>query len=145
EPFATLNMGFGSGDNRTRVVENRQRFGQAVGFDPERLVTLRQVHGHRVVWLSEGDDPASVRGTQADALVSDRPELPLAVITADCFPVMLIVPTVPLVGIDHSGRRGTAEQIVPTTVRQMCTRFELRPDAVFDATGPSIGRCCYEL
>jgi YfiH family protein len=144
-PYATLNMGFGSGDDRARVTQNRQRFGRAVGFDPERLVTLRQVHGHRVVFLSPGDDPASVRGTPADALISSCPEIPLAVITADCFPVVLVVPSVPLVGIAHSGRRGTAERVVPTAILQMCGRFSLRPDAVFAAIGPGIGGCCYEV
>ena len=144
-PYATLNLGFGSGDDRMRVVQNRQRFGRAVGFDPECLVTLRQVHGQRVVFLSTGDDPTSVRGTQADALISDCPEIPLAVITADCFPVVLVVPTVPAIGIVHSGRRGTAERIVPITVSQICERFGLRPDAVFAAIGPGIGSCCYEV
>jgi YfiH family protein len=144
-PYASLNMGFGSGDERERVLQNRRRFGQAVGFSPERLVTLRQVHGRRVVLLTAADDPAQVRGMAADALITDRPDTPLAVITADCFPVVLVAPSLPLVGIAHAGRRGTAARVVPAVVERMCERFGLRPEAVFAAIGPGIGGCCYEV
>ena len=144
-PYAALNMGFGSGDDRRRVTQNRARFGQAVEFDPDRLATLRQVHGHRVALLRTTDDPAVVRGMSADALITSHAEIPVAVITADCFPVVLVAPTLPLVGIAHSGRRGTAEGVVPAVVHQMCTRFGVRPDAIFAAIGPGIGVCCYEI
>lgn len=145
EPFASLNMGFGSGDERWCVAQNRERFGRAVGFDPERLVTLHQVHGRRVVLLSPADDPAMVRGTRADALITSRPDTPLGIITADCFPVVLVAPTLPLIGIVHSGRKGTADSVVPTAVHQMCQQFNLRPDAIFASIGPGIGVCCYEV
>jgi YfiH family protein len=144
-PYASLNMGFGGGDERWRVAQNRARFGDAVGFHPERLVTLRQVHGHRVVLVSAADDPAVIHGTPADALITICPDTPLAVITADCFPVVLVAPSLPLIGIAHAGRRGTAEGIVSTVVHQMCERFRLRPDAIFATIGPGIGACCYEV
>jgi polyphenol oxidase len=144
-PYAGLNLGFGSGDDRARVRDNRRRFARALGFDPGALVTLRQVHGHGVVVLSAGDDPEAARGTRADALISDRPQLPLAVITADCFPVVLVAPSRPVIGIVHSGRRGTAEEVVPRAVQRLCARFGIEPGGVFVAIGPGIGGCCYEV
>jgi polyphenol oxidase len=144
-PYAWLNQGFGSGDDRPRVWDNRRRFARAIGFDPKALVTLRQVHGDGVVVLTEGDDPEAARGTQADALITDRPQLPLAVITADCFPVLLVAPSHPVIGIVHSGRRGTAEEVVPRAVHRLCDRFGVRPGRVFVAIGPGIGGCCYEV
>ena len=51
-PYASLNLGFGTGDDRAYVLRNRARFGQAVGFDPDNLMTLRQVHGNHVVVLT---------------------------------------------------------------------------------------------
>jgi YfiH family protein len=143
--YASLNMGFGSGDDRELVAHNRQRFAQAVGFSAGRLVTLRQVHGHRIVFLRTTDDPAQVRGTPADALITDCPDIPLAVITADCFPVVLVAPSRPLIGIAHAGRRGTAEGVITGAVHQMCERFDLHPAALFAAIGPGIGGCCYEI
>jgi YfiH family protein len=144
-PYAFLNLGLGSGDDRTRVHENRRRFGHAVGFDVDALVALRQVHGNQVAVLSAERDPRLVRGTPGDALITDRPLLPLAVITADCFPVILSAPSLPAAGIVHSGRTGTVAQVVPVAIELMCQEFRLRPEAVFAAIGPGIGGCCYEV
>jgi YfiH family protein len=144
-PYTAMNLGFGSGDERARVQRNRDRFARAVGYSGAQLVTLRQVHGNHVVILTEGDDPAAVRGTPADALVTDRPEVPIAVITADCFPVVLAAPSVPAIAVIHSGRRGTAARVVPVALACLCNQFRIQPGAVSVAIGPGIGGCCYEV
>jgi YfiH family protein len=144
-PYASLNLGFGGGDERARVALNRQRFAQALGFAPECLVTLRQVHGQRVVVLGEDDDPAAVRGSEADALITQRPETPLGVITADCYPVVLLAPQVPAVGIVHAGRRGTAQRVVAAAALQMRARFGVVAETLYAIIGPGIGGCCYEV
>jgi YfiH family protein len=143
--YASLNLGFGSGDERGRVQENRRRYGHAVGFDAEALVALRQVHGNRVAVLSAGDAPHALRGSPGDALITDRPRLPLAVITADCFPVVLVAPNGPAVGIAHAGRRGTAAQLVPAAIELMCREYGVTPQGIVAAVGPGIGGCCYEV
>jgi polyphenol oxidase len=144
-PYASLNLSVGGGDDPRHVQENRRRFSRAIGYDAAALVALRQVHGNRVAVLAAGRDPRIVRGIPGDALITDRPQLPLAVITADCFPVILVAPHLPAVGIIHSGRKGTAAQVVPTTIELMCQEFGVQPDAVFTAIGPGIGGCCYEV
>jgi YfiH family protein len=144
-PYGALNLGLGSGDERPRVQTNRQRFGAVVGFDAETLVTLRQVHGNRVIVLTEADDPAAVKGTPADALVTSRALVPLAVITADCFPVLLVAPCVPAIGVVHAGRRGTAARVTEITAKLLCARFNIAPQALYAAIGPGIGGCCYEV
>jgi polyphenol oxidase len=144
-PYTSLNLGFGSGDDRPRVAANRARFGRAIGINPSDLVALRQVHGNRVVALTEATDPQLVRGTPGDGLITDRPHLPLAVITADCFPVVLVAPNLPAVGIVHSGRKGTAARVVPAAIELLCREFHVQPGSVYAAIGPGIGRCCYEV
>jgi polyphenol oxidase len=144
-PYASLNLGLGSGDDRASVLRNRVRFGQAVGFNPDNLLTLRQVHGNRVIVLAKTNDPSLVRGSPGDGLITNRSHLPLAVITADCFPVVLAAPSLPVVGIIHAGRKGTAARVVPAAIALMCEEFDLSPAAVFAAIGPGIGRCCYEV
>jgi len=144
-PYASLNLGFGSGDSRACVLRNRARFGQAVGFAPDDLMTLRQVHGNQVIVVTEASDPSFVRGMPGDGMITNRSRLPLAVITADCFPVVIAAPSLPAVGILHAGRRGTAARVVPTAIALMCEQFKMSPEAVFIAIGPGIGRCCYEV
>ncbi len=109
------------------------------------LVTLRQVHGNRVVILTEATDPESIRGKPGDGLVTNRPNLPLGVITADCFPVVLAAPHLPAVGIVHAGRKGIAAGVVSVAVALMSQTFDASPEALFVAIGPGIGRCCYEV
>lgn len=144
-PYASLNLGFGGDDERARVQINRQRFAQATGVNAEALVLLRQVHGSHVVPVTRMDDPLSVKGTPGDALITNQPEVPLAVITADCFPVVLVAPEAPAVGIVHAGRRGTAVRITQAAVDCMCDRFGVRPQGLYAAIGPGIGGCCYEV
>jgi polyphenol oxidase len=144
-PYASLNLGFGSGDDRACVDANRARFGRAVGIDPRDLVALRQVHGNRVVVLREATDPQRVRGTPGDGLITNQPHLPLAVLTADCFPVVLAAPSVSAVGIVHAGRKGIATHILSVAIERLCQEFQVQPEAVFAAIGPGIGRCCYEV
>jgi polyphenol oxidase len=144
-PYASLNLGLGSGDDRTRVQGNRARFGQSIGINLRDLVTLRQVHGNRVVALTKAADPQLMQGTPGDGLITNRPSLPLAVITADCFPVVLAAPCAPAVGIVHAGRKGTAARVVPTAIELMSQEFDAPPEALFAAIGPGIGPCCYEV
>jgi polyphenol oxidase len=144
-PYASLNLGVGSGDDRTRVQRNRARFARSIGINPRDLVTLRQVHGNRVVVLTEATDSQLIRGAPGDGLLTNRPELPLGVITADCFPVVLAAPHVPAVGIVHAGRQGIAAGVVSTAIALMSQAFDAPPEALFVAIGPGIGRCCYEV
>ena len=145
EPYASLNLGFGSGDDRACVRDNRCRFSRAVGFAPDVLVTLQQVHSDRVLLVTAEDDVEAVRGAPADALISDRPRLPLGIITADCFPVILVAPQRPALGIVHSGRHGTAHGVVLAAIQLLYKRFGANPTDVFAAIGPGIGGCCYEI
>ena len=144
-PYASLNLGFGSGDSRAHVLRNRARFGRAVGINADDLVTLRQVHGNQVLVLTEASDPQLVQGSPGDGLITNRPDCPLAVITADCFPVVLAAPSLPAVGVVHAGRKGTAVQVVAAAVALMRQAFAVLPEAVFAAIGPGIGQCCYEV
>jgi polyphenol oxidase len=144
-PFASLNLGFGGGDDRLYVQENRARFGRAVGFNPSDLIVLQQVHGSQIIVLRQTHDPLLMRGMPGDGLITTRPELPLGIITADCFPVIIAAPTVPAAGIVHAGRKGIALRIVSGAIELLCREFHVPPAAVFVAVGPGIGRCCYEV
>src|SRR5262245_62076965 len=141
-PYTSLNLGYGTGDSRACVLRNRARFCRAIGFDPDDLMTLRQVHGNRVVVLTTESGLSLAPGMSGDGLITNRAHLPLAVITADCFPVVLAVPSLPAVGILHAGRMGTARQLVRTAIARLCQEFEVSAQAVFAAIGPGIGGCC---
>lgn len=103
-----------------------------------RLVTVSQVHGAAVI------DAADVGpGAEADALVSDRPGVVIAVRVADCVPILLDGPGV--VAAIHAGWRGTVADIVRRTLTVLRERHGVPPEALRAAIGPAICGDCYEV
>ncbi|MBI2528108.1 MAG: peptidoglycan editing factor PgeF [Candidatus Rokubacteria bacterium] len=99
----------------------------------------RQVHGAEVVEARAGGSVG-----RGDALVSDRPGLPLAVFTADCLPIVLFDPAGGRLAVAHAGWRGTV-QSVARAVADALARAGAPRESLLAAIGPSIGPCCYEV
>ena len=115
----------------------------SVGGDATRLARVRQVHGAAVRVVRTGDLDAPV--PDADAVVTNVAGLAVAVVAADCVPVLLADPRTGAVAAVHAGWRGTAAQVVAAAVRAMAQEFGVRADTLVAAIGPSIGACCYEV
>ena len=137
---AGLNVGWGSGDDRAAIAENRRRAIAAV-LPGARLVTVHQVHSADVV--TAGDWPDDSR-PHADALVTDRPGLLLGILTADCAPVLLADREAGVAGAAHAGWRGAAAGVIERTVEAM-ERLGARRSRIAAAVGPCIGAANYEV
>lgn len=111
----------------------------ARGLLQEPPAFARQVHGAEVAEARAGGSVG-----RADALISDRPGLPLAVFTADCLPIVLFDPTGSRLALVHAGWRGTA-QSVAWVAADALTRAGAPRGRLLAAIGPSIGPCCYEV
>jgi len=101
------------------------------------------VHGAvvRVVRAGELDQPAP----DADAAVTRDPGTAVAVVAADCVPVLLADPVTGAVAAVHAGWRGTAANIVGATVATLTREWGVEPSSLIAAIGPSIGPCCYDV
>jgi polyphenol oxidase len=125
------------GDDADAVAENRARVATAAGLpDPQRWVWIDQVHGCAVVEV----DAPPVRPPTADASFTTRPGLPLAIVTADCAPVVLANDTA--VGVVHAGHRGLAGGVLHAAVERVRARGT-GPVRAF--LGPCIRVECYEF
>jgi hypothetical protein len=117
-----------------------------VGGEIFPLLSLRQVHGDRVVHsdgnLEKVEDLWKMEG---DALITRTPGVALGVFTADCLPVFLYDPAREAVGIVHAGWRGTSRGVCRKAVEKMKEAFQSRPSDLLAALGPCIGPCCYEV
>lgn len=138
--FGSLNLGGHVGDDPEAVEENRARVAKAVGVQRDHLLFMQQCHGGDVVvvdreWDAQGP-PA------ADGIVTATPGLALAVLVADCTPVLLADPAVGVVGAVHAGRPGMMSRIVDTAVQQMRGLGAREISAV---VGPSVCGRCYEV
>ena len=144
-PFDSLNLGRGVGDSPAAVDENYARLAGAIGYAPERLYEVSQVHG-RAVAVADGAEPAaSFRFQEADAVVACVQGIAVGVRTADCVAVLVVHPGSGSVSAVHSGWRGTALDVVGEAVRQLCRLSEARAEALAAAVFPHIGRAAFEV
>jgi hypothetical protein len=140
-PYDSRNLGGGVGDDPAAVRENRAKTAAELGVDAGRVVFMRQVHGAQVRYVTE---PFEAPAPGLDAIFTDRPGVPLAVLVADCAPVLVTDPVAGLVGAAHSGRPGTAAGVVPALVRAMAERGA-RPARMVALIGPAACGRCYEV
>ncbi|MBW8481024.1 peptidoglycan editing factor PgeF [Actinomadura parmotrematis] len=140
-PYTGLNLGGAVGDDPAAVAGNRARAAAALGVDPGRTVWMRQVHGADV---AEVDAPFAGEAPGVDAVVTAAPGVALAVLVADCAPVLLADPVARVVGAAHSGRPGTAAGVVPALVERMAA-LGADPARIAAAIGPAACGSCYEV
>jgi len=141
-PYEELNLGGAVGDDPDAVRTNRELAAKSLGLDPARVVWMNQVHGAEVAVV---DGPWGERPVpEVDAVVTARRGLALAVLTADCTPVLLADPVAGIVAAAHAGRPGMVAGIVPAAVRAM-TELGAEPGRIVARTGPAVCGRCYEV
>jgi YfiH family protein len=116
---------------------------RALDTDPEDVRRVQQVHGNRVVVATADRPNGPVE--EADALVAIDPRIAVAVIAADCVPLLMADRVTGAVAAVHAGWRGTAARVAVNALAVMQTEFGTRPGDVVAAIGPAIGACCYEV
>lgn len=140
--FAGLNCGRGSSDQGDMVALNRARVAEAMGVPADGLATVKQVHSADVVTLKDGDDLEKISEIKADGLVTMRRGVALAVLTADCQPILLADPEAGIVGACHAGWRGALSGIIEATVEAMRA---LGAQDIRAVIGPTISQRAYEV
>jgi YfiH family protein len=140
--YASLNCSLSGQDDMDKVMENRARVARSLGLDPGRLFGLTQVHGTHVVTVTEPWAPG--RGEKADAMVTDRPDLGLGIVTADCAPVLFADASAGVVGATHAGWRGAVAGVLEATVAAMVS-LGAASERISAGVGPCIAQASYEV
>lgn len=136
----------GRKDDPRSSQRHRQLLLENLNINSKELFFVKQVHGDRVFILDDAqksDD--EVEQEEADALITHLTEKPVAILSADCVPVILYDPEKHVVGVIHAGRKGTQMNIVSKTISMLSNSYGTRPKDVVMALGPAIGECCYEV
>jgi YfiH family protein len=148
EPFATLNLSIGVGDDPAAVASNRDLVLRAVGPGDLALAWMRQVHGTGVARVSEPPGITQPGGAglalQADAQYTELPGVALGVLSADCAPVLVADPMARIVGAAHAGRPGMAAGVVSALIGAM-TEAGAEVRHMHAIIGPAICGRCYEV
>ncbi len=141
-PYASLNLSFRVGDDPKIVKDNICDMKKAVGMHDLRIITMSQVHGDHIV---EVNDSRLKEAGEADGMITEQRNLFLAVLTADCVPILFSVSGQKLVAVVHAGWRGTMAGIALKMVHTLRDQYDVKPDSLEVAMGPAIGPCCYEI
>ncbi len=123
---------------RADVLRDRRFLCDMLGMNADRFCVPSQIHSATVLQNERGCE-------EGDAIVVTERNLPVAVITADCVPIILYAPDQHVGAVVHAGWRGTAQGITQITARQLIETHGADPAQLIAAIGPAIGVCCYEV
>lgn len=147
--FASMNLGFLKGEPYAVVAENYRRLGSTVGFDWERAVLSYQTHTTNIKQvIAEDAGKGTVRErdyTDIDGLITDQPGIALVTFYADCVPLYFADRKNHVIGLSHSGWRGTVNQMGKKTLQAMQEAYGTKPEDVIAVVGPSICGDCFEV
>lgn len=139
--YESFNLSGRVGDDPAAVAANRARLAAELGLHPDRLLWMDQVHGSEVRVV---DGPSGEPLTATDAVVTAEPELVLAVLAADCVPVLLADADAGVVAAVHAGRAGAAAGVVRRALETMW-RLGGEPNRTEALLGPAICGSDYEV
>jgi YfiH family protein len=140
-PYDSFNLGDHVGDDPAAVAANRARVARELGVGDDRLVWMNQVHGAHVAVV---DGPQDGPLPDTDAVVTATPGLVLAVLVADCVPVLLTDPVAGVVAAVHAGREGVRRGVLPATLSAMAS-LGARARHVTALLGSAVCGACYEV
>jgi polyphenol oxidase len=138
--FAGLNCGTGSSDLAEIVAINRARVAGAMGVAVDHLLSANQVHSPDAVTLTA---PLAEK-PRADAMVTATPGLALAILTADCQPVLFADAKAGVIGAAHAGWKGAKDGVLEATLDAM-ERLGARRVDIAAVIGPCISQAAYEV
>lgn len=147
--YASMNLSFTRGDKEEHVRENFRRMAEALGVRCEDMVFSQQTHTVNVRTVTEADRGAGIMRpleyTDVDGLVTNVPGICLVTFYADCVPLFFVDPVRRVIGLSHSGWRGTVGKIGKATVELMENAYGCEPENILAAVGPSVCQDCYEV
>lgn len=150
--FASMNFGADTSpyqDEPANIIENYRRIAKSLGVSKESFVISRQVHKTNIRIVEEEDKgkglfkPADYE--EIDGLITNKPNITLVTKFADCVPLYFVDPVKKVIGLSHSGWRGTVSKIGKITVEELIRSFDCNPSDIIAVIGPSICPDCYEI
>ncbi len=139
--FRGLNCGAGSSDQSEIVAMNRERVASSLGVAPKKLITVHQTHSADAV-VVDGTQPDPK--PHADGIVSATPGAAIAILTADCQPVLMAARVAGVIAAAHAGWRGARDGILERTIERM-EELGAKRARIAAVIGPSISQRAYEV
>jgi polyphenol oxidase len=140
--FASLNCGFGSGDDKPTVAKNRSVVSFSLGVGEDRLLTAWQWHSADAIAASGSWDVQ--KPPKADAIVTSTPGLAIGILTADCAPILFADTSAGVIGAAHAGWKGALAGVTDATIAAM-EKLGAKRERITAVIGPTISQDSYEV
>jgi YfiH family protein len=140
QPYSSLNLGAFTNDHKEAVQRNKEILYSDLGINGDQIASSFQCHGNEVLNVVE---PGYYEGF--DALITNKKDIFLQILVADCTPILLFDPTNEVVAAIHAGWRGTANNIVQNTLEKMKDVFNTNPSDCFAYVGTCISQPFFEV
>ena len=139
--YASLNCGRGSGDNKKKIIKNLDFVSKKMKIHQDNLALMHQTHSNKVILIKKRN--TNIKRLKSDALVTNVKGLALAVVTADCVPIILYDLENKTIGCVHAGWKGASNGIIENTI----SKFKKinSKNQIFASIGPCIGKDSYEV
>ena len=141
--WASMNVSTTRGDDPADVEENLRRIAKAIGVRRDSLTFTNQTHTTNVAVVKEEDKGR--RFQETDGMITNVPGICLVTFYADCVPLYFVDPVKKVIGLSHSGWRGTVGKMGKVTVELMQKTYGSDQEDILAAVGPSICQDCYEV
>lgn len=147
--YSSMNLSFIRGDDNEKVEENYRRICQAIGVEKSRVIRSHQTHTTNVLVIDENIGKCSnlfyKELTDIDGMITNIPGICLSTFYADCVPLYFLDVKKKVIGLSHSGWKGTVRKIGEVTIQKMKDVYDCNPEDIYVVIGPSICQDCYEV
>lgn len=147
--WSTMNLSFLRGDREDCVQENFSRIANAIGSNKDNIVCAKQTHTANVQVVDKNYRGSGITKKimldDVDGMVTNDKDVCLFTSYADCVPLYFLDPVKQVIGLSHSGWKGTVGRIGAQTIKVMKERFDCNPEDILVSIGPSICQKCYEV
>ena len=133
--FKSLNCGPGSSDKKKNILKNLEIVGNKIKTKSKEIVLLNQIHSNKFQYISKNSKPNNK--FEGDALVTDKRNMPIAVLTADCAPILIYDGRKKMIAAIHAGWRGAYKDIVKKVIKFMIKKG-CSPKSITAVIGPCI-------
>jgi len=144
--FTTINDGnlaFHVGDDEKKVIYNHQILAQKLHYKLETLVHMKQIHSDIVKIVTEEDNFKNP--PTCDAIITNKKNIPLMVMVADCSPILFYDPKKEVIAVAHAGRAGAFNNIIANVIKSFVDDFDSKGEDIVVSVGPAICQQCYEV
>ena len=141
--FKSLNCGLGSSDDKKNILKNLEIVSNKINSKSEKIILLNQVHSNKFCYITK-NSKLSNKKIEGDALITNKRKLPIAVLTADCAPILIHDEGKKMIAAIHSGWKGAYKGIVKKVIKFMIKKG-CSPQSLTAAIGPCISNNNYEV